>query len=455
MRPHRRPHATPEAVVATLLALRAEKQTRRPNTLRQRLAELGLDVAAASTVTQVLSHARPKHASRRQTCGSAVNCGKPQEQRYILAMKVFISSLITGMEGYREAASKAIRSLGHEPITAEQFPAGASSPRIACLSGVRESGLVVLLMGANYGAVQNVSAISATHEEYREAKGVRPVHVFVQEGVTREPLQQAFLQEVQDWEHGHFRSAFSTPEQLREAVTRSIHEYQLSTAVAPVDSAGLLARALVLLSPEQRTTTRSAEPLLQVSVVGGPTQSILRPVEIERTALYESLLQRALLGEHRIFELSRGNSPGLDQSVLTISQDSGAHVLLDEQGALRVSVPIAPAGGHLSVLIHEHVTAAMESALGYAAETFESIDATHRLSRVVVAAAIRNVRSVAWRTRAEHNASPNSVSIGGGFGREEKLPVHLQPPDRARAALAFGRPALVEDLTTLLKRQWK
>lgn len=42
-------------------------------------------------------------------------------------MKVFISSLITGMEAERAAAKHAVELLGHEAITAEEFGARASS----------------------------------------------------------------------------------------------------------------------------------------------------------------------------------------------------------------------------------------------------------------------------------------------------------------------------------------
>jgi len=358
------------------------------------------------------------------------------------------------MEHFRDAARKAILSLGHEPIAAEEFPAGASSPRVACLNGVRESAILILLMGAKYGSVQTVSGLSATHEEYREAKERRPVHVFVQEGVTREPQQQAFVQEVQDWESGYFRAGFSTPEQLRDAVTRSIHEFQLSTAVAPVNPTELLDRAVALLPSEPRNSMRSEGTLLHVAVVGGPKRSILRPAEIERTELHEALLQRALLGSHRIFDLGHGNAIALSQGILTISQDTGAHVMLDEEGAIRLSVPIKSAGSHLPVIIHEYVSNALDAALGYAEETLELIDGTQRLSRVVVASVLRNARSRAWRTRAEHDASPNSGMMSTGFSNDEKTPAHLQPADRARGALSFDRQALVEDLTTLLKRQW-
>lgn len=80
-------------------------------------------------------------------------------------MKIFISSLIAGYEDMRAAAVAAVRSLGHEPVTAETFDAGLTSPRVACLQGVREADLTVILLGGAYGAVQPNSGLSATHEE--------------------------------------------------------------------------------------------------------------------------------------------------------------------------------------------------------------------------------------------------------------------------------------------------
>lgn len=53
---------------------------------------------------------------------------------------------------------------------------------------------MLLILDADYRAVQPVSGISATHEEYREARGRRPVLAFVQEGVERDAQQAAFVQ---------------------------------------------------------------------------------------------------------------------------------------------------------------------------------------------------------------------------------------------------------------------
>ena len=68
-------------------------------------------------------------------------------------MRIFLSSLISGMEDRRTAVARAVRALGHEPVMAEDFGAQPVSPQIACLQGARESAAVVLILGERYGAV--------------------------------------------------------------------------------------------------------------------------------------------------------------------------------------------------------------------------------------------------------------------------------------------------------------
>ncbi len=75
-------------------------------------------------------------------------------------------------------------------IRSEDFGASPLSPQQACLAGVRESDMVILLLGARYGQKQE-SGLSPTHEEYREARDrQRPILVFVQGDVEREPDQE-------------------------------------------------------------------------------------------------------------------------------------------------------------------------------------------------------------------------------------------------------------------------
>jgi len=85
-------------------------------------------------------------------------------------VKVFISSVIAGMEDHRAAAREAAESLGYTVIAAEDFRASPRSPQQACLEGVRDADVVVLVLGERYGTPQR-SGLSPTHEEYRRPAG--------------------------------------------------------------------------------------------------------------------------------------------------------------------------------------------------------------------------------------------------------------------------------------------
>jgi hypothetical protein len=85
-------------------------------------------------------------------------------------MKIFVSSLIRGFDSFRAAARAAAKTLRHEAIMAKDFSAQPHSPQIACLKGLREPDLVVLVLGAKYGVPRVPLGLSPTHEEYFEAR---------------------------------------------------------------------------------------------------------------------------------------------------------------------------------------------------------------------------------------------------------------------------------------------
>ena len=80
-------------------------------------------------------------------------------------MKVFISSLVSGFGPFRAAARRAVETLRHTPVMAEDFGAMPSSPQVACLQGVRQSDIVVLVLAKGYGPVQLGWGLSATDEK--------------------------------------------------------------------------------------------------------------------------------------------------------------------------------------------------------------------------------------------------------------------------------------------------
>lgn len=232
-------------------------------------------------------------------------------------MKVFISSVISGMEEYRDAAARAIRSLGHEVIQAEDFGARPDSPQVACLAGVRGADAVVLLIGGRYSAPQS-SGLSATHEEYHEARERRPVLVMVQDRVEREPEQDEFVREVQDWAQGHYTSSFADAERLRDNGVRALHDLELAHATGPVDPDEILRRALEF-SPKERHG-RTGDPRLSLSLAGGPVQTVLRPAQLEAAELRERVHQMALFGDAALLSTRQGTETRVEQDMLLLEQ---------------------------------------------------------------------------------------------------------------------------------------
>lgn len=370
-------------------------------------------------------------------------------------MKVFISSLITGMEPIRAAAKSAVTTLGHDPIMAEDFGALPHSPQVACLDGVRRAGAVVLVLGARYGATQP-SGLSATHEEYREARDRCPVLAFVEEGTTPEPQQARFISEVQAWDSGLIRVGFSDAAQLERKVIQALHRLDVASAATPFDAKEVLARTLALL-PKERGNHHGGGAVLSVAVAGGPAQAILRPSQTEEPALAEALEKEALYGSVRLFARGMGTTTSIRDGALILEQEGqrgreARSFQLDAQGGLLVRLPVEGENHGMAILV-ETVEEQLAAALRYAAWVLDHVDPTQRLSHVVVAAQL--VGGFAMRTRREHEASPNSVQMGSNYSRDERIPVHLSPAHRPRAGLTQQAGQLVEDLVTLIRRQWR
>jgi hypothetical protein len=367
-------------------------------------------------------------------------------------MKVFISSLITGMEDLRAAARDAVLQLGHEPVMAEDFGALPHSPQVTCLTGLRQSALMILILGAHYGAKQALG-LSATHEEYREAKDRCPVIAFVHEGVARNADQAAFVREVQNWENGLYRDVFSTADQLGRLITRRLHEWALANAAGPVNEQSLLEQAIALLPGEERRYGRYGRALV-LGIASGPARAILRPSEIERSSFHDELLQLALFGGTRVFTPAKPTTADIEDHALVLTHDDGSGaVRLDGQGNLMLKLPLTDTD-HGMVVIEENVANLVAAALRYAVAVLDRIDPTQRITHVALAATLTGRSDTAvWRTQREQDASPNSYSVG--FGRDERKPVHLTPAVRPRAALQHQTDQLVEDIITLLRREWQ
>lgn len=363
-------------------------------------------------------------------------------------MKVFVSSVVGGFERFRSAAAEAIETLGHQVLRSEDFPASAGTPQQACLAAVREADVVVLLLGERYGAPQE-SGLSATHEEYREAREQKPVLVFVEGEITPEADQRAFIDEVEAWATGHVRVGFSTLEDLRVKLTRALHEHELAASAGPVDEGEMVERARQML-PGRRVFTSS--PQLILTVACGPHQQVLRPSELEDPMLARDMQREALFGEHPVLDASQGTDMSIQGTALTLRQNEG-FVEVDQTGSLSVGCPARQEKSRTSLelpaLIVEDVRDRLVRAVRFAGWVLDRIDPTHRLTDMAVMAHIAGGGYMPWRTRAEHQASPNAGQVGLGG---DDTTVTLVPARRHRQALTHEADQIAEDLVTLLQR---
>jgi hypothetical protein len=177
---------------------------------------------------------------------------------------------------------------------------------------------------------------------------------------------------------------------------------------------------------------------------------------MEDPALTEDLEREALFGPARIFARGEGTGVSVIDGKLVLERDGrGSRSLnLDAQGGILIRQPVENErdGTYgMSVILVETVHERLAAALRYSAWLLDHLDPTQRLFHVVVAARI--IGGFAMRTRREHDASPNSIQMSG-FGQEERLSVRLTPPHVPRPALIHQADQIVEDLATLLRRQW-
>ena len=364
-------------------------------------------------------------------------------------MKVFISSLVRGLEPDRDAVDSAAQLLGHEVKRSEDFAASPDTPQRACLAGVRWSDVVVLVLGPRYGDRQP-SGLSATHEEYREARQEqRDVLAFLQRDIELEPDQRAFVDEVRGWEGGVLSGGFATPEELEAAVTRALHDLELARQIAPLDEAEVAARAVDLV-PDRRGSYGAS---LCIAVAGGPRRQVIRPAEMEDPELHRDLHREALLGEHAAFDTTEGVRTRIEGSTLRLEQDH-ASLLVDALGSVclvRSAFDREVSG--LPVIIEEDLSDRIAHGLRLAGWILDRIDHPRRLTHVAPVVALLSASYLGWHTRAEHHASPNTVQVPMNVGDGFVIP--LAPPVRPRAVLTNTVGELTEDFVALLRRAYE
>jgi len=367
-------------------------------------------------------------------------------------MRVFISSVVSGYGPFRAAAADAVKVLRHEPLRSEDYSASASSPQQTCLQGVRDADVTVVLLGERYGEVQS-SGLSATHEEYVEARSHKTAIVLMQSGVTFEPHQAKLLADIRTWTGGLVET-FDSPEHLRDLVIRVLRDFELQRTESRVDDNVLLARAKEMIP----ATGSGATAALAIAVVPGPANQLVRPAELDTFG--DEIRREALTGPAAILDPALGAELEVREYVVVRQPRSISRVAVDAAGAFMAMQPVlAPRaiGSGVIAIIEEEVQSQIERALHLADRILDYADKLHRSSDLVIVAGLVGGSMWPWRTRAEHQANPNVASMGLGASTlgAGTVYAYLTPPRIPRGDLAHRRSQIAADLIALLRRRVK
>jgi Domain of unknown function (DUF4062) len=361
-------------------------------------------------------------------------------------VKVFISSVIVGLESLRTVARDAAELFGAEVIQAERFPAQATSPQKACLHEARDADVIILVLGARYGEPQS-SGLSATHEEYRAARESNKVLVFVEEGIQREPRQQEFLGEVQNWERGHLTKSFADTEDLQRMVVQALRAFEVGRAGGVVDDSQLLERA----HAEVKHQLKNSERVLLLVIATGPSPALLRPAELQTHELGMILTKELLFSDQPLFDVAGMQNPEVKQGRLVLSHKDGM-VTLDQAGTTTIRQPAEPAGSGLRPIVEEDVQMKLANALRFAAAVLDLVDPSQRASAVLPLAALSNPTS--WTTQSQREKDSGHV-YWKSLLDFTPVTVQLIPATQRRATLRADGDRLALDLTMLFRAKFE
>lgn len=148
--------------------------------------------------------------------GVAVPLVERELRAWAAGTRVFISSVMAGLETERHSAAEAIRALDATPVWFEEFGGRDADPEEAYLAEVDSSDIYVGIIGTRYGRQDPSTDSSATHAEYLRAvdRGLR-VCVWVLDGGAMEGHQRSFMDEVRAFYVTEFASS---PDHLAQRV---------------------------------------------------------------------------------------------------------------------------------------------------------------------------------------------------------------------------------------------
>jgi hypothetical protein len=372
--------------------------------------------------------------------------------------RVFISSVIDDFVDRREAAKAAVELLGFRAIMAENFGARPHSSQQACLDGVRESDIVVLILGRRYGFLAQ-SGKSVTEEEFNCAReSGKPILVFL-EKVDREPAQDAFVKRVSAYEEGFHRESFTTPAELKDGVIRALNAVTKARSLPTID----LAEAKTIFDRLHwgGRRTRDRGPWLGCVVIPTLKQQYLSAVLLGNKEFQRNIQKEAVYGDSPVFssELGVRTEETEESTIFAQSDDRGPRASLEVRtdGALIFGTLLPGEQTRAFSLVRSAVIdenefrTSLTRFFEFAAKFYGSLKEKQRLTSFMFGGSLSGIEHKMFGKIPD--AAANSISVAM-HDFADPLPIPREPRSMTFADLRGGV-AAANEITELVARMFR
>ena len=298
-------------------------------------------------------------------------------------MKVFISSVIRTMTPERDVVDKAIRRLGHDPVRSEELVAGPGSARETIYRLIAESDLMILLLGRDYGAIQQ-SDLSATHDEFNIAleAGCRVIAAIRQDDQP-DARQRAFINQVQEWETGVVTQNFAKLDDLDSLVTQAIRNHEDQGSGSKMDSSEMNNRAARGLGDS--FVGKVAPSRVNMGFAPGPrSPGLIDPAVMESQQLVRKVEQVA--AEFQLSSCGTGTKVSVDNpsGALKLRMCDWCSLTLHPDCTLYVETELPKPEGFIPVLIEDDVRDTVKRCIGAFQSLAARLDVRRLLTHVSI-----------------------------------------------------------------------
>jgi hypothetical protein len=367
--------------------------------------------------------------------------------------RVFVSSVMTGFEDYRQAAKSAISAAGADPVLVEDYPSLASSPRNACLDGVRSCDAFVLVLGNRGGFVAPSGKLVVEEElAQAEASGL-PVLIFIQE-CERDHRAEDLFKRVSDYTSGYFRKTFTTPPSLAATVKSAVQSMAFTGDKADMTPIGDVFAVMPKLDDQCS---------MRFVVASSRNEQVVDPVTLDSDTVKNSIMELAHRGDVTLFsyEVGKSTSAGVDSLVITQDDDrraghldsarielfSSGTILIDANVTNRVPSRQSHSMQAYYEVVDEDIRDRLQAAFAFCRLFWDQTDPYLRHQQFHYNAALNNIGN---RTIVSDRNPRSSFSMG--FGQHE--PIVAFPDVRLCSRKGLAQPAdHIDAVLTMFRRQ--